>query len=231
MPQEISAKKKLRILREKYPNNNTYSSYIVKEINLIKDREATNKKIKKALETYRKELLVIRLLINEKKKDQLASDNDKENFIKLETLRKMWELAPNSLDKLITGFYIFYPALRTDWADVYISENKFVFPRFIKEDKGGSKTKPIIDEFIPLLKFVPNINKNHSSFASRIVVASEKIFRKKIGINLYRKIWVFEYRGRSIKDREELAKSMNHTIDTSRMNYEKIDLDIKSRTH
>lgn len=223
-----SFKKCLSILRKKYPNDGSYSVNIVKVINKLKPKEHTNKTVKKALEKYRYELVLTKRQMTIDLEKQIPSQKEIDNFITLNEMKEIFNKMNDSIDKLMIGFYLFYPSLRSDWSNVKISEdNYFVFDKFVKTTEysvNGNLKKPIVNELKPLIKFLPEVPNNSNSFCKKLMRITKRNFGKSIGINQFRKIWVYENSDLSTFDRKLLAKEMNHTIGISRLHYEKKNL-------
>jgi len=227
MTELTSAKKKIKEIRQEYSNDNTVNSKIVKIVNELKPREKTNKKVAAALKVYRKEMFDIKIKSDQEQKKQQCSEKEKKAYASLEDLRGVWRYLEPGVDKLMTGFYLFYPALRSDWANVDVEGDFFVFDKFIKRSTGGEQgelQKPIVDELKPLIRYLPAMPRNNDSFRKRLNRIFQNSFGKNIGINMLRKIWVCENRNLSISEREELARDMNHSLFVSRLSYEKVDM-------
>jgi hypothetical protein len=227
MSKLISAKKIMKELREQYPNNNSYTTNIVKIINQLKPNEASNKTVAKALIVYRAELVRIKKIETAKLENQSATPRETMNYMSIREMKEIWEGMDDGVDKLMLGFYLFYPPLRSDWSNVEIEGNYFVFDKFIKRKEGnnqGDLRKLIVPELKYNLRFLERIPRVNASFASRLVRITTKVYGKQIGINMFRKIYIFENRNMSLAERKEIAKDMNHSVGISRLYYEKVDL-------
>jgi len=223
----FSYTKIIKELKEKYPNINTQNTKIVEIINILK--KSKSKKAEKALGGYRNRLIEIANQRTDQNDKQEASVKEKENYMSLDEMKEKWKEIPYGVDKLMIGFYIFYPPLRSDWCCSSVENGFFVFDKFVKRKEGnnqGDLKKPIVPQLKPLLVFMDEIPRNNNSFVKRLGRITKKYFDKSISINLFRKIWVFENKDKSLTDRKELAKNMNHTIDVQESTYKKLDLNI-----
>lgn len=223
----LNSKKIISDLKRVYPNINTQNTKIVEAINVIKTSR-NEKKREHSLKQYRLRLIELAEIREKSLDNQEASKKEKDNYLPLVELRKRWKEMADSVDKLIVGFYIFYPPLRSDWSNVKLIGGKFVFDKFVKrkeDDNQGSLEKDVIEELVPLLKFIPDIPTNNNSFSKKLGRITERYFGKKITINLFRKIHIFESKDKSRTERKTLANSMNHTIRVAETNYLKLDLD------
>jgi hypothetical protein len=210
-------------LRAKYPNDNSFGTNLVKVINRVKSIDPNHS----SLDVYRKVLWDTKQLTEKELKKQEANPKELEKYMSLKDMRRIWKTIPNNSDKLIIGFYIWYPSLRSDWAGVNVDDNNFVFDKFLKRQDGdnqGNLKKPIVPELKPLLDYVPTLPPRNNSFVVKLGRATKKYFGKNISVNMFRKIWAFENKNKSMLQREELAKQMNHTLGVANIHYTKLDL-------
>lgn len=206
-------------LREKYSNDNTYYKEIVNLINTTKTLSIDNKEPK--LRKYRDELMRIKEIREDKLENQVANTRELENYMSSKDMIKHWEKMEQSCDKLMFGFYLFYPPLRSDWSSISIENNKFVFEKYLKTKESKDLTKEIIPELQHLIVYVNQIPRDNKVFCKKLIRITKRVTGKSIGVNMFRKIHIFEHRDDSLKDRKVLADHMNHTVRTSRLYYEK----------
>jgi hypothetical protein len=175
-------------LRLKYSNDNSFATNLVKVIKQVISIDPKHP----SLDVYRKVLWDTRQLVEQDLKKQEANPKDLKNYMSLQNMRRIWKTIPDNSDKLIIGFYIWYPSLRSDWAGVK--------------------------------DYVPTLPPRNNSFVVKLGRATKKYFGKNISVNLFRKIWAFESKNKSLIEREELAKDMNHSLNIANLHYTKLDL-------
>ena len=128
----------IKAIESKYSNINTIRTKIITELKNYADTDTEHEKI-----SDRK---ILRDYLFDKKKE--LNDIPKEPFNKefqLEKLRERWtSYNQNVMYKLITGLYLFIPALRSDYAGAVVVKNKFnsiiVIKNLVKVNTDKSKT-------------------------------------------------------------------------------------------
>ena len=215
----------LQTLRKQYPNDNTYRKEVSRLLVELRSERQT-KHVKSKVEKYRAELMRVKQIIIAKQELQQATDLEKAKYMSLEEMKSIWKTIPDCVEKLIIGFYLWYPALRSDWCFAKVEGNNFVFNEFLKQGNKneGSKIKPIVEELKPLLPFMDKVSSTPAALQQRLLKATFKYFEKKIGVNQFRKIWVFDNKDLSMAKRKELSKEMNHSFEVSMLYYQKNDL-------
>jgi hypothetical protein len=173
-----------------------------------------NKTEKKIQDLYRKEVYRLQIEVNDRPKPEF----DKKN--QLEKLREEWNQHINNRDKLIIGLYIWLEPLRSDYADSKY-ENGYISVKLIKTNKDIEKKIKVPNELIELCEnFYNSLPKLNNTFVKTLSRASDKIFKRNITINDFRKIWTeFGIRRMTLKQQKELAKNMNHSFATHMGHY------------
>lgn len=213
----------LKDLREKYKKDSTYYKEVTLLINrkkLLKDSDEKEILLRK----LRDELIRLKKIHTENQEEQSASINEMENYMSLNDMRTIWYKMPESVNKLILGFYIFYEPLRSDWCSARVSGDFFVFDIIHKKKDIDDYRLPIIDELKPLIDYMNQVPTIPNTFCVRLIDISQRIFKKRIGVNMFRKIWIFEYQGRSRRDRRTLSDKMMHSLNTQELYYTKLDM-------
>lgn len=193
----------INYLKNKYTNIQTYCKHISLILRDIRNEEPVNEFLQTV---YRNELGRCKMLIEELPKKSF----DKE--LQLEKLRKIWS-ERNIIDRnaLITGLYLFIPALRSDYTESFIKDN-FIYITLSKINKGVVVTREIPNELKSLLHLYNTLPKSHNSFTNTLSLASKRIFNKNITINTYRRIWTeFGIRTMTVQEQKHLAFLMNHS--------------------
>ena len=195
-------------IKSKYTNKNTICTKITEKLSEFKNLQVLNEEQNEQQKYLRKVLWDLKIEPDEKFPFR--------EELKLEKLRSIWKnFDTNDKYKLITGLYLWIPALRSDFTNADIINNKqIVIKNFTKVncDKGAVIDIPI--ELSLLIAYFSLLPKNNSSaFLKLLRKASETIFGEKFGVDIYRRSWVEFgarlYNGKQIK---KLAADMNHSL-------------------
>ncbi len=212
----------------KYKNNTkkTYAWEIVKVLQTLK----LTTRLQRVIDLYRE--LGFDLQEQYLSNTTTPTKKEKDNFIDLEDLRKIWlHKYEDTYEFFVLALYIWLPARRTDYVNLTLKKNEngeyvFYLPSQVKVNKEEEAFMDIPEELekmdFPI--YVTMIRKtNNNSLVKQVARYSKKIFDKNLSINLYRKIWVDYIRktGNDLDDRIELAEQMNHNLMTSKHVYEK----------
>jgi len=158
----------------------------------------------------------------------------KSDNIDLCDLKRRWGLYRasdnhNDIFLLLTGLYLFIPALRNDYLFVdleTLSEDTINLSRLSKERVNNTMSisvEPRLKEYIGLLPGVINAVKKlklpNSGLLNRIHKAQEAVFGVRFTLSELRRLHVKNC-GDNIVARKELAGKMNHTLNVSIDNYQ-----------
>lgn len=210
------AKKTLEELHNTYSNINTVKTKVVSLLSELKQKEqekGLTKIEKKTQELYRKEVYKLQIEVNNRERPAFDKNNQ------LEKLREEWKMHIDNRDKLITGLYLFIEPLRSDYADS-IYKDGYITVKLIKVNMDEKKIK-VPKQLVKLCDdYYNDLPKVNNTFAKTLSRASEKVLKKNLTINDYRKIWTeYGIRTMSIKKQKELAKKMNHSFATHMSEY------------
>ena len=165
-----------------------------------------------------------------KKLNDEVRNEDSEKIINdsLENIREIWlkkkkDVLVERKVLLLTWLYIWIPALRSDYYNSKIEDNKIIINNKVKVDKDSSYSVDIPEELQDLVEYYDTIPKIKNSFCTILSRASNKLFNKSYSVNMYRHLWV-DYQKRTNNDldaRISLAEQMNHSLNTSKYIYER----------
>lgn len=211
------AKQIIKDLHDTYSNINTVKTKIVNLLSELKKKEqdtGLNKTEKKIQDLYRKEVYKLQIEVNDRPKPEFDKNNQ------LEKLREEWNQHVDNRDKLITGLYIWLEPLRSDYADSTYKEG-FITLKLIKTNKDIEKKIKVPNQLIELCNnFYDSLPKINNTFVKTLSRASDKIFKRNLTINDFRKIWTeYGLRKLSVSEQKKLAKNMNHSFATHMNNY------------
>lgn len=202
----------IKEIKKNYTNLNTISTKITQNLSELKKLGVLDKKQTKTQKILREQLFKIKLDIAEENKQKPFDKN-----LQLENLRNIW-LAAKVEDKykLITGLYIWIPALRTDYinGEINVAKNQIVIKNFVKINTEDGTIIDIPPELIPIISSFELLNlTSRNTFIQQLRFASNIIFGKKLSIDIFRRSWV-EFGARTMKQNEiaNLAKKMNHSL-------------------
>lgn len=220
----------------------TQKSYIVSVIALFKYNTSLKKRLKTEYEIWSNELIRINKLIEEKYKSNKPTTRQQEGYIPFEDIvKKRDELEKGTKERLLLSMYTYIEPLRNDFNAIYLYDTEPVNPdknnyivlstgnMVITEHKMGKKIK--YERILPkeLMAEIENsleINKrgwlfqdragkeyNSNSFNRWINRELEKLFEKKITINMIRHSYInsLDMNKLSIKEKEIIAGNMAHT--------------------
>jgi hypothetical protein len=196
-------------LQNKYNNLNTYCNKISEILNIIRTQENRSLQI-----LYRTELARCKSLLLDKPKKPFDS------FLQLENLRNIWSQR-NIIDRhgLITGLYLFIPALRSDYAGSVIKNNQISLS-LVKVNKGSIITKQVPPELNAYIALWSTLPTSHKTFANLLSTSSKVVFDRSISINVFRRVWTeFGLRTMTISEQKQLATDMNHSFEIHNTTY------------
>ena len=204
-------------IKTKYTNKNTIKYHIVKALKELKYKGVLSEYDIEQQTIGRDEIMKIKNEIENVPNEAFERKN------KLEKLRKIWTEFDDKTDtvkkyKLIVGLYIWIPALRTDFVEAEISENKkkIIIKKMVKEHSHWPNgiIINVPTQLKPYISYWDTMPKNSNSFIQTLKVASNAIFNEKFGIGDYRKIYTeWGFRKLNQEDNKKLAKNMNHSFD------------------
>tara|TARA_R110000868_G_scaffold261216_3_gene519299 strand:+ start:1014 stop:1733 length:720 start_codon:yes stop_codon:yes gene_type:complete len=208
------AKEKLEEIFNTYDNLNTRMTKISRLLSELKQKEKLTKIEKKIQLMYRKKLYELKIEYDERERPEFNKDNQ------LEKLRKDWELHVDGRDKLITGLYLFLEPLHSDYADSKYLDG-YISLKLIKTNADVEKKIKVPKQLLKLCdNFYNDLPKVNNTFVQTLRRASQRVFKRNITINDYRKIWTeYGIRTMSIRKQKELAKKMNHSFATHMSEY------------
>ena len=222
-------KKFIKYMETKYINDNTRRTYITKyAINVLKTVTQTTT-VLDSLTKYRKYIKDIEMKLLNENASKVLTDS-------LENVRKIWllkfqnEMLKTKPDKIIckallfTGLYIWIPALRTDFLNSEIKDNKIFIPNLVKRNTSKSKLIDIPNQLNTLIKYHKYLPKIKNSYTTTLSRDSTKLFGQPYSINVFRKLWV-DWQKRTNNDldaRIKLSHDMNHSLLTSKYIYERL---------
>ena len=154
----------------------------------------------------------------------------------LEQLQNMWKYKQKSgtseTDLLMSGLYIFFPALRNDWINAKVivkGERKSVyFDELTKVNKDSKLTFKVLKSN-PLYSLIDYLTTIQGDCASntvpnakflRLLHRSQKnVFGREYTISELRSIYVTAHTNDNVHKRKALAKQMNHNLEVSEQVY------------
>jgi len=213
----MDANKIIKDIKKNYTNNGTICVKITEYLTYIKNLKVLNETHIKAQTIFRGELFKLKTIMNNTEAEPF------DRSLQLEKLRLIW-LKSNCdpFDKLLTGLYIWIPALRSDYIKGncdFTSETIFI-KNLIKTNTDQSKTIVVPKELKELIKNLEKFPSNNTIFSIQLKKASLNIFQKGLTINTYRHIWTeYGYRNYNKDEIEQLAKDMNHTLTIHNKHY------------
>lgn len=211
------AKEKLNEIFETYDNISTRRVKISRILSELKQKEKLTTTQKKIQLMYREKLYELTIEYDNRQMPEFDKNNQ------LEKLRKEWEIYKDGRDKLITGLFLFIEPLRSDYATSKYS-NGNINVKLIKTNVNANdeeKTIKVPQELIKLCEdYYDDLPRVNNTFVQTLKRASNKIFKRNITINDYRKIWTeYGIRTMSVTDQKKLAKNMNHSFYTHIQHY------------
>ncbi|MEK6878801.1 MAG: hypothetical protein AABY22_04300 [Nanoarchaeota archaeon] len=163
--------------------------------------------------------------------------------MKKNDLISIWEKYPLSEEKIFVGLQLFHP-LRSDYRNVMISgfdkktDNYYLdgyihFNKLIKVKNSliievDPKLRIVLDEYVKqninFQRYLFQVSVNscivNSTYCKKLIISSEKIFGKKMGINYYRHLNNFGLGFRTVyKKLKSYAEKMNHSLEVHITDY------------
>jgi len=202
---------------------------IEKEFTNVKSKQSLlNKLIKNLKETGLSEQLKKELNdYNWELQNEYLEELNKRPFdidTKLETLRTIWnnfqETPKQKGAKLIIGLYLWIPALRGDYYNSSIVNNK-IHVILVKNKKIPTMDIPIPFELKEYISNFDTLKSNSINyFCNKVNRAAKLIFGKTYGINTFRHSWAdFANRTMTVAQAKKIAEQMNHTYGTQQQIY------------
>lgn len=210
------------IIKEIETKTDSFSSrqkLISEKVRELKSKTRVNKSLVQRLNDKGREYHLV--YMEESKQKILVPEQ------KLETLRETWtSFKPENINdyeyKLITGLYIWIPALRSDYAYAKINNNIISFTP-LKVNTETRKHIVVPEELFDFIGYFVFLPKNAEAFKKKLIRASNRIFKQNFGINIYRHAWAsFSNRTMTVADISETAKQMNHSYDVHTRIYTQI---------